>query len=78
MNLSNNEYLEFLSTMALQLNQDKSYLNNYFASNNGINYPFNVPEFNTFLYFDYNGMYSIFTKREYTKQEVLDFWKSEV
>ena len=66
--LSKNEYLEFLQQMGSQLKEDKTYLNNYLK--NGIDYPFNVPEFETQLYFNHGAIYHIFTQRDYTEEEV--------
>ena len=76
MDLTRHEYLEFLSHMSAQLARDKEYINKHLQ--NGIEYPLNVPEFYTFLYFDNNIMYHIFTKKEYTREEVSRFWQEEI
>lgn len=74
--MSKNEYLEFLSNMGSQLGRDMQYINKYLQ--NGVEYPLNVREFYTFLYFDYGVMYHIFTKKEYTREEVSQFWQEEI
>lgn len=67
LDLTKNEYLEFLSGLGVQMKKNKNFLNS--VLNRGIVYPFNVPEFHTFMFFERGAAYFIYTHREYTKEE---------
>ena len=75
MDMTPADYTLFLEQFTRELHKDQLLLN--FKFNGGFKYPYSVPEFNTTLWVDTNGMYFVFTQRKYTAAEIRDFYQLE-
>jgi hypothetical protein len=73
MDLTENEYREFLSTFGFTLNYIKKFLNDVYFRN-GVFFPYNVSEFDTEVYFQEKSMHIMLEVEE----ESYEFFEEEL